>query len=296
MKTIALAGATGNLGGLIAAALIQQGAAVRAIVRPGTKPERLQKLRDLGVEIREGEMSSVENIAGIVRGSNCVVSALQGVRDTIVDGQTVLLDAAVAAHVPRFIPSDFAVNYNHLEPGQNRNFDLRRDFAATLDKAPIRATSIWNGAFAALLGWDLPLLDTQTHTVAYWGDPDFRAAYTTMENTAAFTAAAALDDEAPRDLTIASFRVTAAELAAAASEVTGVHFETVDKGSLQALAAHNRVERAAHPEGENEVIPDWQMSQNNYSLFKVAAPTLDNDRYPQVKWTGLREALQMLSG
>ena len=139
MKTIALAGATGNLGGLIAAALIEQGAAVRAIVRPGTEPDRLQKLRDAGVEIREGEMSSVENLTDILGGSDCVLSALQGLREVMVDGQSVLLDAAVAAGVPRFIPSDFSVNYNHLERDQNRNFDLRRDFAAILEvKRPSR--------------------------------------------------------------------------------------------------------------------------------------------------------------
>ena len=71
-----------------------------------------------------------------------MVYALQGLREVIVDGQTQLLHAAVAAGVPRFIPSDFAVEYMGLTPGDNRNFDLRREFYHVLDQATIRATSV----------------------------------------------------------------------------------------------------------------------------------------------------------
>ena len=56
----------------------------------------------------------------------------------IVDTQSVVLDAAVAAGVLRFIASDFAWDFTKLVPGQNRNFDLRREFMAYLDKAPIK--------------------------------------------------------------------------------------------------------------------------------------------------------------
>ena len=47
---------------------------------------------------------------------------------------------------------------NRDAPGQNRNFDLRRDFIARADKTPIKVTSIFNGAFSvhghlAALDW-----------------------------------------------------------------------------------------------------------------------------------------------
>jgi hypothetical protein len=77
-----------------------------------------------------------------------VVSALQGLRDVIVETQTVLLDAAIRADVPRFIPSDYSIDFTRFPPRENRNLDLRRDFHKRLDETPVSATTIFNGAFA----------------------------------------------------------------------------------------------------------------------------------------------------
>ena len=89
-----------------------------------------------------------------------MVSAIQGsAARVIVDAQSVLLDAAIAAGVPRFIPSDFSADFTKLSAGENRNFDLRRAFHERLDKASIAATSILNGAFSELLTLCMPLLD-----------------------------------------------------------------------------------------------------------------------------------------
>jgi uncharacterized protein YbjT (DUF2867 family) len=50
-----LAGATGNLGGRIATALLERGASVRAIVRRGSAPDKIEALRRRGAAIAEGE-------------------------------------------------------------------------------------------------------------------------------------------------------------------------------------------------------------------------------------------------
>jgi hypothetical protein len=46
------------------------------------------------------------------------VSALSGLREVIVDAQKVLLDAAVAASVPRFIPSDYSLDFTEFKDGE----------------------------------------------------------------------------------------------------------------------------------------------------------------------------------
>jgi hypothetical protein len=79
------------------------------------------------------------------------VSALQGLGDVIVDMRTALLEGAIEAGVPRFIPSDYSIDFTKLPPGENRNLDLRRDFHKRLEKTPIFATTILNGAFADML-------------------------------------------------------------------------------------------------------------------------------------------------
>ena len=140
--TIALAGATGNLGGRIAKALVGRGARVRALVRHGTAQDKLNRLQDLGVTIASVDFTSASQLTPACSGASCVVSALQGLRDVIVETQTVLLDAAIKADVPRFIPSDYSIDFTKFPPGENRNLDLRRDFHKRLDKTSISATTI----------------------------------------------------------------------------------------------------------------------------------------------------------
>ena len=54
-------------------------------------------------------------------------------------------------------------------------------------------------------------------------------------------------------------------------------------GSLEDFAAANKKDRAAHPEGEREVFPDWHAKQYLHSMFSVHHETLDNYRYPDVE-------------
>ncbi|MDQ3062040.1 MAG: NmrA family NAD(P)-binding protein [Acidobacteriota bacterium] len=285
-QTILVAGGTGNLGELIVKALIKRGAEVRAITRKETDSEKTEKLKKLGAEVISVDMWNAEELKRACQGVSCVVSALSGLHETIVDAQSQLLDAAIAAGVPRFIPSDFAADFTRLPEGDNRNFDLRKEFHKYLDKSPIAATSIMNGAFSYVLSYNTPLFDLKNYSVGYWGnDPDWKIDFSTMDNTADYTAAAALDSETPRVLRIASFQVSPKDLAAIGEEVKKEEFKLVPMGSLEDFSAANKKDRATHPEGETEVFPDWQAKQYLHSMFSVHNETLDNDHYPDVQWT-----------
>ncbi|QKZ13958.1 aromatic alcohol reductase [Spirosoma sp. KUDC1026] len=292
--TILVAGATGNLGGRITRELVKRGANVRALVRASSDPAKIDKLAQQGVAVVNADFGKPDELAKACEGVSCVVSALQGLRDVIVDTQTRLLDAAIAAGVPRFIPSDFSSDFTKLPAGENRNFDLRRAFNERVDGISgdvLQATSILNGAFADLLSYGMPLLNFEKKQIGYWGDADWRIDFTTMDDTAAYTAAVALDNMTPRVLRIASFQISPNELAAVMKEIGTEPFAVVRLGSLDDLAAYNRRERAAHPEGEQELYPVWQQSQYMQSMFSVQNDPLDNDRYPAVRWTDIRDVL-----
>ncbi len=141
-STIVVAGATGNLGGRIVRALLERGARVTALVRSSTARDKIERLQELGVAIASVDLNNASEVIPACAGASCVVSALQGLRDVIVGTQTVLLDAAIKADVPRFIPSDYSIDFTKFPPGQNRNLDLRRDFHEHLDKTSIAATTI----------------------------------------------------------------------------------------------------------------------------------------------------------
>jgi uncharacterized protein YbjT (DUF2867 family) len=289
---VVLAGATGNLGGRIAGALLARGAKIRAIVRRGAAPDKVARLQQLGVEIAEVDFASVVDVAEACAGATCVVSALAGLRDVIVNAQTVLLDGAVKANVPRFIPSDYSIDFTRLPVGQNRNLDLRREVHARLAQSPIATTSIFSGAFMDMLTGRAPFILFKRKRVLCWGNADQRMDFTTIDDTAAFTAAAALDASTPRLLHIAGERVSARDLAAIVSQVTGQRFRLFRPGGLATLAILIKVTRALFPNPQ-ALYPPWQGMQYMHDMFSGLADVerLDNDRYPGMRWTTVREVL-----
>lgn len=290
--TIVVAGATGNLGGRIARALRERGARVRALVRPSTAQDKIERLRDLGVAIASIDLNNDSQVTQACSGASCVVSALQGLREVIVETQTVMLGAAIKAGVPRFIPSDYSIDFTKIAPGENRNLDLRRDFHERLAKASISATTIFNGAFADMLTGQMPLILFKLRRVLYWGNSDQRMDFTTIDDTATFTASAALDPSAPRILRIAGDQLSARELAGVASEVTGKRFRLFRAGGLGMLGALIKVARMVAP-AEKEVFPAWQGMQYMRNMFdgRAKLEPLDNDRYPGMRWTAARDVL-----
>jgi nucleoside-diphosphate-sugar epimerase len=276
--TIAVAGASGNLGRRIADAIAARGGNVRALVRDAAKAPS-------GADVAVVDFSDSEGLARALEGVSCVVSVMQGLRDVIVETQTRLLAAATAAGVKRMIPSDFASDFTKTAPGDNRNFDLRREFGMRLDaQSAVAPTTILNGAFAEILGFGTPLLNPTEKSVGYWGDADWRMDFTAIADIAAFTAAAALDPATPRYLRIAGFQVSPTELAAKTS------FTLKRMGSTDDLAAYSRRERAAHPEGEDQLMPSWQRSQYIHSMLTTQLSPLDNARY-DMAWTSLETVL-----
>lgn len=294
-KRVAVAGATGNLGNRIVKALRIHGAEVVALARKGSDKEKVAALESVGAEVAQADLSNLEDVSRALRGATCVVSAVQGLRDVILDAQTVLLEASIRADVPRLIPSDFCTDFRQRPEGENRNFDLRREFHKTLDKAPITATSIFNGAFTDILKYNVPFFDSKKKMVGYWDDPDWYVDFTSMDDTAAYTAAAAVDAETPRALCIASFQVSARDLAEFTKNVLGTPFELVSLGSREELAEKNKRDRAEHPEGETQLYADWQGGQYLQSMFNSHHVSLDNSRYPQLRWTKLEEVVKRSS-
>ena len=265
---------------------------VRALVRPGnTKPE-VTSLRDLGAEIVEVDFNSVTALTKACAGAACVVSAVSGLRDVIVNGQKRLLDAAVAAGVSRFIPSDFSIDYTKLSKGSNRNLDLRREFNQRLDQAPIQATSILNGMFTDLLTGQAPVVLFGLKRVLYYGDADQPLDFTTTANTAEFTAAAALDSTTPRYLRVAGEVATVRGLQAAATAAIGQPFKLLRVGPLGVLKAMIKVTKALMP-ASDDVFPPWQGMQYLHNMFtgRPKLAPLDNARYPDIRWTSVQEVL-----
>ena len=292
-KIIIVAGGTGNLGARIVQELLEKGAIVRALVRPGSDSEKVQHLEKLGAEIIVITAWDVTTISHACKDVSCVVSALAGLREVIIDAQKILLEAAVQAGVPRFIPSDYSIDFTGLPAGSNRNLDLRREFHLYLDKASIKATTVFNGAFADMLTGQMPMILFKFKRVLYWGSADQQMDFTTIANTAQFTANAALDADTPRFLRIAGDQLSPRLMQTIAEKVSGNKYRLTRAGGLGLLSFLIKTGRIIAP-GKQELYPAWQGMQymHNMSGGKAKMKTIDNNRYPGIKWTNVNEVLE----
>jgi hypothetical protein len=223
-----------------------------------------------------------------------VVSALSGVRDVIVEAQGRLLEAAVAAGVPRFMPSDFAVDFRGHRPGTNRNLDLRREFMERLDAAPIRATSVLCGMFADLLKGTAPMVIPRIRRVVYWGDADQRLDFTTIDDTAGLcgqggagrTGASLAPDRG-------GVVERAGRGAVGGGGALGGTYKLLRAGPVGRLERLSRFVRWTSP-AETEVFPPGRGCSTFHSMFEggVAFDAVDNDRYGTRRWTSVEEVLR----
>lgn len=295
-KIIVLAGASGDLGGRIARELrnISNEIVIRALVRKHSASDpKLLDLERSGVELVLVEYDDASKLVQACEGAHCVVSALAGMRDVIVETQGRLLEAAIQAHVPRFIPSDYALDFLKIAKDENRNLGWRQEFKEQyLDKheTDIQITSILNGPFAEVL--DLaPIVFKSLGRVIYWGeDAGVAMDFTTKDNVAQFTARVALDQHTPRFLRISGDEINAKELATAAA-APGEPLQVFCAGSLNTLRRITSVMRACSFGSDSTLYPPWvgmQYMQGMFSGQGKLSP-LDNSRYPEIKWTTVEE-------
>ena len=291
-RTIVIAGAGGDLGDRIAKALVARGADVRALTRHAASAAKRSALAASGVASIPVDYDNTASLARASEGAACVVSVLNGLEPVIIGAQGRLLDAAVAAGVPRFIPSDFSLDFTKTRPGDNRNLDLRRAFMEQVDSRPIRATSILNGAFADLLVGDAPIILKRPRKVLYWGDADQAFDITAKDDVARYTALAALDEDTPRFLRIAGDVVTPRSLAALMA-MHGKTFGLWRAGGLGRLSAIIRIMRALTPRSDAP-FPVWQGMQylRDMSSGCGKLEPLDNERYGRQPWTTARDVLR----
>lgn len=291
-QVILVAGATGNLGMRIVKALRTQHAEVRVVVRTGSKPENLKTLEALGAQICTVQNWTVDELKPHCSGVTCVVSALAGLRDVIIDAQKELLDAAIAAGVPRFIPSDYSLDFTKFSHGENRNLDLRREFHTYLDSTSIAATSIFNGAFMELLTNDMPMLFFKQRIVLHWGSADYKWGFTTMDNTAEFTARVALEAKSPRYLRVAGDLISPREVRQVVNEITSQRFRLFRPGGSTLLGFLIKLTKKMAP-AENELYPAWQGMQYMHNMIdeRSLMETMDNNRFSDIQWTGVKELL-----
>ncbi|MBP5935773.1 NmrA family NAD(P)-binding protein [Streptomyces acidiscabies] len=295
-KVIAVVGASGHLGGLIAdEVLAQSDAQLRLLVRPESRA-KVADLESRGAQIVEGVFGAVsdDTLAAFTAGATTVVSAVQGGPDVIVDGQAALLRAARSAGVRRLIPSTFTLDLFKLRPGRIVAADWRRQFAELADTecGEVEVVHVLCGSFLArdVLFDFHRIIDPVERTAYVWGDGEQPVDYTTWDDTARYTAAAALDDNSiGRVLPIAGDRVDFRGLVAAYEKATGTELRVERLGSLADLDDRITELQAGGPGNFLEFLKLMYLRANLAGEGKLDA--LANDRYPSIRPTTVEQYL-----
>jgi hypothetical protein len=293
-KRILVAGGTGNLGNKITSALLKHGAEVRLVVRSSTNQSKVAALKQQGIDVVQVREWNKAALTVASQGVDCVISALSGLEDVIIGAQSVLLDGAIAAGVPRFIPSDYALDFTQFKNGENRNLDWRRKFHTYLDTQPIQATTVFNGAFMEMLTNEMPLVLLKQRRILSWADADKPYDFTHTLNIAEFTALAALDNTTPRYLYIAGDQISPRGIRDIMSQLTGQEFKIFRPGGQGLLGFMIRIARIFG--GEKKLYPAWQGMQYMHNMIdpRLQMVAKDRNRYPQMQWIGVGEVLQTM--
>ncbi|KAB2573246.1 hypothetical protein DBV05_g8073 [Lasiodiplodia theobromae] len=162
-------------------------------------PQKLAQkaLAKYKVEVIQGEFDDEVAIQRFVRGTDIVICCYFGDPDVMTRGQKILVDACAKEGVPRYLPSDFAVDYtkipaHELFPKEScrviKNYLVEKKVSGVHVLVGGLIETFWSGFFQ--------IYDAETKTIAYWGTGDEKWDLTTYETAATYTAALAVDKSA----------------------------------------------------------------------------------------------------
>lgn len=196
--TVAIAGITGKFGRQLAHHLLKYPEVkIRGYGRDPTKLPATLTSSDR-VSVFQGEAFNKDSIRAFVQGSDVVVCTYLGDPNLMVEGQKVLIDTSEQENVPRYVASDWAIDYTKLKLGDLFPKDPQIHVKKYLEsKDKIKGVHVLTGVFLeVLLNPVFGLWDPQGKQLNYWGTGREVWEATTYENAAEYTAAVCLDREA----------------------------------------------------------------------------------------------------
>jgi hypothetical protein len=200
--TVAIAGFTGKMARLITTSLLQKHPAVKihGICRSPDKVD-VNVRSNNNITLFQAASTDIPALRRALAGTSVCICAYLGDNTLMIDGQQTLIDACIAEGVPRYIASDWSLDFRGLKLGDHPAKDPMKHVQAYLEEkegeGKIKAVHVLNGAFmevvwASFLGY----VDTEKGTFRYFGTGNEKLEMTTYEDAARFTAEVAVDPNA----------------------------------------------------------------------------------------------------
>ncbi|KAI1110068.1 hypothetical protein F5Y14DRAFT_430135 [Nemania sp. NC0429] len=274
IHNVIVLGATGNLGPHVLSALLAAGFSVKVLSRNQLSSSAVIPS---GIEVLQSDYS-FKSLVDAFKGQDAVIST---VSTLTVPQQLNIIDAAAAAKVKRFLPSEFGSDTSVDDDGAIEEFLKGKQevvrYLRTKEIDGLSWSALCPGAWVdwmleegnGLLGLDLA---SKAATIIDDGDQDFTAS--TIDLVAKATAAILLHPEETRNryVQVHSFTLTQNSLLEALERVSGAKFSTTrtSRGELHALAKKH-LARSVDDSGHYELVTATVLSGSKLVLFPERA-------------------------
>lgn len=268
IKNVVVVGASGNVGKEISQELVKAGFNVTAFTREESTTTFPQSLT-----VKKVDYQSVESLTSALEGQDAVVSAIATVA---VGSQKILVDAAVAAKVKRFISSEFGVNTRTV--GDSAIGRILQGKVKVLDyiieKSRENPWFTWNGVSSGLFfDWGLRVgslgfnKNTKTAVIYDSGNEPVQGSNLSFIGRAVVAILSQPEKTANQYLSIASFNPSQNQILEILERETGekwnvehantaeqekIGLEKLNKGDFSAFS--NLLRKHAYADGANHAV------------------------------------------
>ena len=195
---VTIAGVTGKHANLVAKHLLSHpDVHVHGLCR---SPSKIPAALSENPRFKAFESSSTNKVVihEALKNASAAVCCYLGDDELMIDGQKLLIEACIAEGVPRYIASDWTLDYRSLNYGDHPSKDPMKRIQEYLERRQdkIKGIHIINGCFMETFWAFAGSWDSKGQAFRYWGDGNEEWDLTTYSDSAHFTAEAALDEEA----------------------------------------------------------------------------------------------------
>ena len=196
MTTIGIAGLSGRLGFRVAQRILQRpNTKIHGFCRSASRIDESLR-RDPNVTITEGDAFDLRAVRTALRGCEAVVCTYLGRFDVMIDAQKVLIDACIAENVPRYIASDYTLDYTKIGALDIPSKEPMHRIVDYLQGKPVKGVHVMIGAFVETFWTFLGVWRPKEYSMIFWGDGTEKWDFTTYDNCAEYVAEVALDRSA----------------------------------------------------------------------------------------------------
>ena len=195
--TVAIAGFTGKFARCVTTHLLTHPQVqIKGFCRnPSKLPDFMSN--NPRVTVIKGDSSDLAACRDAVRHADVIICSYLGDDNLMIEGQKTLIDASIAEKVPRYIASDYALDFRNIELGDIDSKDAMKKVQAYLkSKKEIEGVHVLIGCFMQTFWSFVGGYDAASNAFKYWGTGDEKWELTTYDNAAEYVAEVAMDKTA----------------------------------------------------------------------------------------------------